>query len=158
MTREEWIEMSKHVKRAFSKHQYFLEDSDDVELWYSLMRDLDFNQAKKAFWRYMEDNKFPPAIADIKLIYAEIDAEKDRERQQVREIYKSMENYYPACLRDDDRFAAFTNALKTLDGDNTIDKARIIKKRVIQAVKDVETGDMDNLPKLSECIRKCING
>lgn len=158
MTNKQWWELAKHIKMAFPHDKHFMSSKDDAMIWYNVATEWDYEIAKKAIWDCIKGSKYAPAISDIDTAYKTEKAKQDSLNSQIREIYKSMENYYPVCLRDEDRVKTFSNAIKTMDGNDTVDKAKKIKKRVIQAVEDAERGDIDNLPTLSECIRKCIDG
>lgn len=158
MTNEQWWELAKQIKAAFPKDQHFMAKKEDAMVWYNVAQSWEYEIAKNAIWDCIKGSNFPPSISEIETAYQYEKSKQDNLNSQIREIYKSMENYYPVCLRDEDRLKAFSNALKTMEGNDTVNKARTIKKRVIQAVEDAERGDIDNLPTLSECIRKCIDG
>ena len=158
MTRDEWRTLAKHMKMFYKKSKDFLNTEEEVDAWFAFAMDMDFKQAKQAVKRIIEKSVYPPGIAEIKASYDELTKEHQDEKRQIKEIYKEMENYYPACLRDEDRLEAFYFALKSSKDGKPIECAKRIKKAVIQAVMDAEKSDTDNLPPLSECIRKCING
>ena len=157
MTKNEWYTIAKHMKIYYKKSKDFLATEEEVSAWYAFFMDMDFSLTKKAIGKIIGISPYPPSIADIKLQYEELAHKNQMNVREIREIYKEMVNYYPVCLRDKDGIEAFQTALKTLDDKNPIDRAKKIKKAVIQAVKDVERGNTDNLPILSECIRKCID-
>lgn len=157
MTKNEWYTIAKHMKLYYKRSKDFLATEEDVIAWYGFFMDMDFDLTKKAIGKIIGISPYPPSIADIKLQYEELAHKNQMNVREIKEIYKEMVNYYPVCLRDKDSAKAFQMAFNSLDDKNPIDRARKIKKAVIQAVKDVERGNTDNLPILSECIRKCID-
>jgi len=158
VTNKQWWELAKHIKMAFPHDKHFMSSKDDAMIWYNVATEWDYEIAKKAIWDCIKGSKYAPAISDIDTAYKTEKAKQDSLNSQIREIYKSMENYYPVCLRDEGRINAFSDALKKIDGKDTVDKALKVKKRVIRAVEDAEKSGKDDLPTLSECIRKCIDG
>lgn len=157
MTNEQWWELAKHIKAAFPNDKRFMSSKEDAMVWYNVAHGWDYEICKTAIWDCIKGSKYPPAISEIETAYQMEKAKQDSLNSQIREIYKSMENYYPVCLRDEGRVKTFSDALKSVRGSKAIDKAQEIKKRVIKAVEDAEKSGEDGLPTLSECIRKCIH-
>lgn len=153
MTRDEWDELSKHMKLSFPKAKTFMETTEEKNLWYGLAMDMDFKQAKQAAWRIIKTSIYPPSIAEFQASYDYITHENQRKNRELKEIYKAMESYYPVYLRDEHRLEAFRNALKSHPDKDPMEYARWLGKRVIRAVQDAERGKTDSLPPLSECIR-----
>lgn len=65
MTRDEFKILAKGMKAVFTQPT-FLPDADAFNIWYSLLKDLDYQVAQAAIQKYMLTNKFPPTIADIR--------------------------------------------------------------------------------------------
>lgn len=65
MDREEFKVLAKGMKAVFTQPT-FLPDADAFNIWYSLLKDLEYNVAQAAIQKYMLTNKFPPTIADIR--------------------------------------------------------------------------------------------
>lgn len=65
MTRDEFKILAKGMKAVFTQPT-FLPDADAFNIWYSLLKDLEYQVAQAAIQKYMLTNKFPPTIADIR--------------------------------------------------------------------------------------------
>ena len=65
MEREEFKVLAKGMKAVYAQPT-FLPDADAFNVWYSLLKDLDYRVAQAAIQKYMLTNKFPPTIADIR--------------------------------------------------------------------------------------------
>ena len=65
MTKEEFKVLCKGMKAVYAQPT-FLPDADAFNVWYSLLKDLDYQVANAAIQKYMLTNKFPPTIADIR--------------------------------------------------------------------------------------------
>lgn len=73
MNKEEFKVLCKGLKAVYTQPT-FLPDADAFNVWYSLLKDLDYNVANAAIQKYMLTNKFPPTIADIREQAAEVRA------------------------------------------------------------------------------------
>ncbi len=71
MTRDEFKILAKALKAVYAQ-ETFIPDQDAFNVWYSLLRDLDYKQATLAVQKYMVTEKFPPTIADIRTKASEI--------------------------------------------------------------------------------------
>lgn len=78
MTKEEFSILAKALKAIYPDPK-FLPGDEAKELWYGLLRDLDYETANKAIMRYMQTRQFPPYPADIRGIAAEILSEGDED-------------------------------------------------------------------------------
>jgi hypothetical protein len=157
VTNEQWWELAKMIKSAFPHDQHFMASKEDAMVWYNVAESWEYDIAKIAIWDCIKASKFPPAISELETAYQMQKSKQDSVNNQIREIYKAMENYYPVCLRDEDRVKTFSAVLKEVDGREAVEKALKIKKRVVKAVEEAEKSGKDDLPTLSECIRRCTN-
>lgn len=71
MNRDEFKVLAKGMKAVYSQPT-FLPDADAFNVWYSLLKDIDYKVANAAVQKYMLTNKFPPTIADIRTLAAEV--------------------------------------------------------------------------------------
>lgn len=65
MTKDEFKILAKGMKAVYTQPT-FLPDSDSLNIWFSLLQDLDYMVAQAAIQKYMLTNKFAPTIADIR--------------------------------------------------------------------------------------------
>ena len=71
MNRDEFKILCKGMKAVYTQPT-FLPDADAFNIWYSLLKDLEYSVAQAAIQKYMLTNKFPPTIADIREQAAEV--------------------------------------------------------------------------------------
>lgn len=65
MEREQFKVLVKGMKAVYTEPK-FIPDADAFNVWYSLLKDLDYDVANAAVQKYMLINKFPPTIADVR--------------------------------------------------------------------------------------------
>lgn len=76
MTLNEFFVLVKGMKAVYTDPK-FLPDKDAAKVWYGLLKDLPYSVASAAVKKYMMQEKYPPTIADIRRIAADI-ADPDR--------------------------------------------------------------------------------
>lgn len=65
MTPQEWAKLAMAIKATY-KTSGILEDKASIEVWYSLLSDLDYQICSRALMQWMQTEHFPPTIADIR--------------------------------------------------------------------------------------------
>ena len=65
MTREEFSIIVKGLKAVYTQ-QTFIPDKDAFNVWYELLKDIDYANCNMAVQRYIISERFPPTIADIR--------------------------------------------------------------------------------------------
>jgi hypothetical protein len=65
VTRDEFKILVKAMKAVYT-YATFLPDKDAFEVWYALLKDIDYKTASSAVQKYMMTKKTPPTIADIR--------------------------------------------------------------------------------------------
>lgn len=65
MTREEFKVLVKGMKSVYAQPT-FIPDNDAFNVWYELLKDIDYKTCAIAIQTYMSTEKFPPTIADIR--------------------------------------------------------------------------------------------
>lgn len=65
MEREEFKILVKAMKAVYADPR-FIADKDAFDVWFTLLKDISYEQAHIAVQRYMMTNKYPPTIADIR--------------------------------------------------------------------------------------------
>lgn len=71
MTREEFKVLTKGMKAVYTQPT-FIPDADAFNVWYELLKDLDYMQVSVAIKKHMQSCKFPPTIADLRENSAEL--------------------------------------------------------------------------------------
>ena len=65
MTKEEWPKLVLSIKDLYPAEK-ILNTDHAIQLWYKMLKDLDYNDLAKGLWKYTLENKFPPTIADLR--------------------------------------------------------------------------------------------
>lgn len=65
MTKAEFGVLAKAMKAVYAS-QSFLPDMDAVDVWYEMLKDLEYPQCAAAIKKHMAMSKYPPTIADIR--------------------------------------------------------------------------------------------
>lgn len=71
MSKDEFKVLCKGMKAVYTQPS-FIPDADAFNVWYSLLKDLDYIVAQAAVQKYMLTNKFAPTIADIRELAANV--------------------------------------------------------------------------------------
>lgn len=71
MDREEFKKIVKGLKSIYAEPK-FIADQDAFDMWYALLKDLDYEVASMAAQSYMQTEKFPPTPADIRRYASQI--------------------------------------------------------------------------------------
>jgi hypothetical protein len=71
MERDEFKIIVKGLKAVYT-YTTFLPDKDAFDVWYGLLKDLDYKTTAAAVQKYMQTQKTPPTIADIREQYASL--------------------------------------------------------------------------------------
>lgn len=80
MTPDEFGKLADAIKTYFPKDN-MLPTVDSMELWFDMLKDLDYKSASFGLKKYVSLNKFPPAISDIREYAASI-----REPEELNEM------------------------------------------------------------------------
>ena len=75
MEREEFKILVKGMKAVYAQPS-FIPDQDAFNVWYGLMKDLEYQVCNAAIQKWMLTNKFPPTIAEIRELATEIQCGK----------------------------------------------------------------------------------
>lgn len=65
MTDQEFVIIVKAIKTYFPKER-ILENNEEVELWYDMIKDLNYNLALAELKKYVATHTFSPSISDIR--------------------------------------------------------------------------------------------
>lgn len=94
MDKTEFGVLVKAMKAVYSEPK-FIPDKDAFEVWYKLLKDLDYDMASMSISKYMLTNRFPPSIADIRTQYSDISNTKENELYETTAwgmVLKAMRN------------------------------------------------------------------
>ena len=75
MEREEFKILVKGMKAVYA-HPTFIPDQDAFNVWYGLLKDIDYQVCNAAIQKWLLTNKFPPTIAEIRELATEIQCGK----------------------------------------------------------------------------------
>ena len=89
---EEFKVLVKTMKAVYTDPK-FIPDKDAFDVWYSLLKDLDYQTASAAIGRHICSNKFPPTIADIRSLTSDNKHINDNEAEEAWVlVYKAIGN------------------------------------------------------------------
>lgn len=71
VTRKEFGMLAKGMKAAYAQTT-FLPDAEAMDIWYAMLKDLDYRETSIAIQMHMQSSKFPPTIAEIRSNIARI--------------------------------------------------------------------------------------
>lgn len=89
---EEFKILVKTMKAVYTDPK-FIPDKDAFDVWYSLLKDMDYKTASAALGRHMTTNRFPPTIADLRQANVSNNNLDEMNGEQAWSIvYKAMQN------------------------------------------------------------------
>lgn len=65
MTAQEFANLTAAIKTYYPR-DYVIPTDKAMELWFNSLKDVDYQNACRGLKKYVETNKFPPSIADIR--------------------------------------------------------------------------------------------
>lgn len=93
MTFDEFKVLAKGMKAVYTQ-SWFLPDADAVNIWYKLLKDLDYAVANVAIQKYMLTNRKEPTVADIReLASAVVVGEKPLWSDGWEEVLRAISKY-----------------------------------------------------------------
>ena len=76
MTREQFGVLVKGMKAVYGDPK-FIPDADAIKVWYEFFKDEDYMVVQAAVQKYMANNEFPPTVAGIRKILAQMNTSSD---------------------------------------------------------------------------------
>ena len=70
MTKQEFATLVVAMQAMYGED--FIGTEQELDVWYALLHDLDYQILSKALQQYMLTNKFKPTVAELREIYAEL--------------------------------------------------------------------------------------
>ncbi len=104
-----------------------------VDIWYSFLKDLDYNVAQLAVQKLVMTNKFPPSIAEIREIAAKIASGESASAGEAWGEVESAIHRYGSCRYDATRLEEAMNSLSETT------------RRVVKWMNWTEICDSENL-------------
>ena len=152
MTKEEWMELAKKLKRVYQREEKFLPDVDTVNQWYEFLDDLDYERTAKAVKEYIKNEKFAPTVADIRSRHDDLEKAEKTEYYAVKNEFERCRNYYPGSGSIDNGWPEFQERLKKAKEGMQIEAARYLANKVIGYVHECEKNGTDTID-FAECIK-----
>lgn len=113
MTKEEFSILCKGMKAVYTMPS-FLPDGDAMNVWYSLLKDLDYMVVQTAVQKYMLTQKTPPTIADIRELCASVTmGDKPLWSDGWEKVQKNISKY-GMCTYDPDKLVECMNSFDPL--------------------------------------------
>ena len=75
MTREQFKVLVKAMKAAYT-NPGFIPDQDAFDVWYSMLKDLDYSIASRAVQMHLQTEESPPTVAGIRKQFAKLKADE----------------------------------------------------------------------------------
>lgn len=79
--------------RSCYQSQNFLSDEGAVKVWYTMIRDIPYNALADAVGKWVNENKFPPTVAELRQLA------KSAEPEKTPKISKEMQEYFDRIHR-----------------------------------------------------------
>ena len=71
MDKSEFVVLALGMRAVYTKNN-FLPDDDAINVWYALLKDIPYEILNIAIQKYMQKEKFPPTVAELREIASEI--------------------------------------------------------------------------------------
>ena len=113
MTREEFAIIVKALKAVYTSPS-FIPDADAFNVWYEMFKDVDYKILNYSTRQYMLTGKYPPTIADLREIAANLMKKSDMPELEAWAIVS--EAIRDSTYHAQERFDAFPEAIKKAVG------------------------------------------
>lgn len=68
MDKKNFCEVAGILRNAYRRHD-FLIGTDEGNVWYECLQDLQYERLRDSVIQWIQENKFPPTIADLREVY-----------------------------------------------------------------------------------------
>lgn len=92
MTFDEFKVLAKGMKSIYTSDR-FLPDGNSIKVWYSLLKDLSYQAVNIAIQKYATTNEFPPTVADLRRIVAEMGTPISDWGESWNKVVKALRRY-----------------------------------------------------------------
>lgn len=116
MNREQFGVLVKAMKAVYSEPK-FIPDKDAFDVWYNLLKDLDYDMASTSIQKYMMTNKFPPSIADIREQVYDIEYSKENELHEITAWTTVLKAIRNSSYNSEEEFSKLPIVLQKTVGD-----------------------------------------
>lgn len=137
----------------------FLNSQESFDLWYELLADLRFDVMKCAADVYMQKEKYPPTVADIRREYDTLWDEHLAIVRHIKESYESAAGIYPG-IDSQQKMAGkeiFTEIVNRYPKEEKERIAGCAAERICQYVREWEAGTEKTILPLDEYMERLKN-
>lgn len=97
MKLEDFMILVKGMRSVYTSDR-FLPDKDSAKIWYSMLQDIPYDVLSMAIQKYMSTSVYPPTIADLRRLSAEIttpslDIDAGQSFQEARKMIQTYGRY-----------------------------------------------------------------
>lgn len=112
MTKEEWAKLVLSIKDLYPAEK-ILNTDHAIQLWYEMLKDIDYQDLAKGLWKYALENKFPPTISDLRgqsvaIKFGEFSSWED----EWHRVCKTIQNY--GYMREQEAIASLPEMTRTI--------------------------------------------
>lgn len=113
MTKDEFKILVKGMKAVYTQPT-FIPDNDAFNVWYELLKDVDYKTCAVAIQTYMSTEKFPPTIADIReKVFTNANVNQLGEAEAWDMVRKAISD---SSYHSEERFSEFPDDVKRAVG------------------------------------------
>ena len=153
VTKNDIIDMFRKFKSAYDA-RYTMPKMDTVDIWYECLKDCCDEFLNQATVECVKDCEFPPTIAHIFKAHERIREKWEKERLELQDWWEVAKGIYPKDLKDDEAPKILFEKIKKID--NHEERLFFLQALSRYVHKLVEEIDADELPLLSECVKRVI--
>lgn len=152
MNKKELYSIMQEINAAYGNKKFPLSE-EILGTWFKYLAPCDCEVLKGVLERYIKQEAFPPAIAELLSGYRSIVKEKEEEKERITDSYHFMLSIYPGAQDDVETREAFDALIKSIDG-HPIRIAWDISKRVSSYIRVRELDNASCIPPLKEFLEK----
>lgn len=104
LTVDQFIVITKGLKEVYQRDK-FLQTRESLDVWYNLLKDIDYPILSIAIQKYMLNNKFAPTPADIREAVLQVTTTENDWGEGWQQVIKSFGRY--GMYRVDEALASF---------------------------------------------------
>lgn len=152
MNKKELYSIMQEINAAYGNKKFPLSE-EILGTWFKYLAPCDCEVLKGVLERYIKQEAFPPAIAELLSGYRSIVKEKEEEKERITDSYHFMLSIYPGAQDDVETREAFYTLIKSIN-ENPIRIAREICERVSGYIRVRELEGARHIPPLKEFLEK----
>lgn len=154
MTREEWKQGAIFLKTVYPRSD-FLNSEAAVNIWYSMLEDLDGTLVEESIKKYAMTSQFPPTVADIRKGCENILDKEARLRGEMREIFMFAKGVYPASRVEKHTMDYWNKLTAGATWEERVEKSKVLRTEIATFVRDAEiNGEINEIPTFNDYLRR----